>query len=789
MDPDSAASGEMKSGELETGHRRLLEEIRESESRLASLLSSLPGMAYRCRNDPAWTMEFVSAGCRELTGWSAEDLLENRQVAYADLIHPDDRQKVWADVQAGVREKRVFRLNYRIRAADGTEKWVWEQGRGLFAAEGGLVALQGFIADVTERRRLLEEVRSSREFLDGVLKSIQDGISVLAPDLTIRHVNPVMNSWYRKNLPLEGKKCFQVYHNGRGPCDPCPTLRCLETGRTEREEVPGLPGSAAKWLELFCYPIKDPVSGEITGVVEFVRDITERRRTEQELRREHAQVLSIFDSIEQVIYVADMDTYEVVFANRFCRQALGKDPVGQLCHRSFQGLDKPCEFCTNEIIRKLDYRPYAWEFFNSKLGRHYQLVDRVIRWPDGRDLRFELAIDISGIKKAEEERFAIERRLQQAQKLEGLGVLAGGIAHDFNNILMAVLGHAELALDEISPLSPARQNLREIALAARRAGDLCRQMLAYSGKASFAHEPIRLKELIEEMVHLLQISISKKAVLNLRLDPGLPPVMGDPSQARQVVMNLILNASESLGDKSGVVTVSTGAVLCDEACLRGMEIFEDLAPGLYLWVEVADTGCGMDRETRARLFKPFFSTKFTGRGLGLAAVLGIMRAHQGAIKVYSEPGKGTSFRVYFPVSEKLEESAGSGEDSASAWRGSGTILLVDDEETLRALGTRMLERLGFSVLTASDGEEALEIYRRRGREIALVLLDLTMPRMDGAETFAELRRLDPSVKVVMASGYGAKHVAEQFAGRNLDGVVQKPYPEAELRAVLARILG
>ena len=383
----------------------------------------------------------------------------------------------------------------------------------------------------------------------------------------------------------------------------------------------------------------------------------------------------------------------------------------------------------------------------------------------------------------------LERQVQQAQKLESLGVLAGGIAHDFNNILMAVLGHAELALEKISPMSPARGDLTDIATAARHAADLCRQMLAYAGKSSFALERVGLRDLVEEMAHLLKTSISKKAILNLNLERGLPPIQADPSQVRQIAMNLIINASEAIGDKSGVITVSVGATRCDEEYLRKTELREDLVPGLYVHLEVTDTGGGMGAETRSRIFDPFFSTKFTGRGLGLAAVLGIVRAHKGALKVYSEPGKGTTFKILFPAFEDTVGGARTNDPShLTDWRGKGTILLVDDEESLIALGARMLEHLGFTVLTAADGLQAVDLYRERGKEIDLVLMDLTMPHMDGAEAFSELRRLNPDVRVVLASGYSHEDVASRFAGKGIDGVLQKPYTLAKLRETLAGLM-
>ena len=384
----------------------------------------------------------------------------------------------------------------------------------------------------------------------------------------------------------------------------------------------------------------------------------------------------------------------------------------------------------------------------------------------------------------------LERQLQQAQKMESLGVLAGGIAHDFNNLLTVVLGHAELALNGNLPDVPRSRSLNEIMAAARRAADLSLQMLAYTGKAVFAVERVGLPELVEEMAHLLNTAIPKKATLKLNLERGLPPIQADPNQIRQIVMNLIINASEAIGDRSGVITVSVGATRYDKRHLHKTDLHDDLPPGLYIRLEVADTGIGMDAKTRSRIFDPFFSTKFTGRGLGLAAVLGIVRAHKGTIKVDSEPGKGTTFTILFPALTDGEKATRPPESTPLAdWRGQGTILLVDDEESLMALGTRMLEHLGFTVLTASDGLKAVEIYRERGKEeIDLVLMDLTMPHMDGAEAFGELRRLNPEVPVVLASGYAVDDVSSRFEEKMPSGIIQKPYTLAKLRETLTGLL-
>ncbi len=439
-------------------------------------------------------------------------------------------------------------------------------------------------------------------------------------------------------------------------------------------------------------------------------------------------------------------------------------------------------------------------FFKSPEGKHLEAL-----FPRGRDAGFHahlegamlghslghppvnnplllLAVtDITERKWAENKRLQLERQMQETQKLESLGVLAGGIAHDFNNLLTVILGNASLALDELPPNSVAQESLEAIENTALRAAELCRQMLAYSGKGRFVIESIQFGALIGEMVSLLKASVSKKATLNLNLQEPLPAVRGDPSQIRQIVMNLVINASEALGDHAGAITLSTGLIERSAEGPNEHFLDEQLTESAYVWLEVADTGCGMDQETQRRIFEPFFTTKFTGRGLGLSAVLGIVRGHQGVLKVHSEPGKGTTFKILFPaVPQDKPALSQQGETKPDAWKGAGTILLVDDEESVRTMGNRMLERNGFRVLTAADGREALEIYRARRDEIALVLLDLTMPNLDGEETFHELRRIDPNVRVVMSSGYTESEIIPRFAGMPLAGFLQKPYSTAAL---------
>lgn len=368
-------------------------------------------------------------------------------------------------------------------------------------------------------------------------------------------------------------------------------------------------------------------------------------------------------------------------------------------------------------------------------------------------------LDITPQKQLDQERQRLESKVQQAQRLESLGVLAGGLAHDFNNLLMGVLGNAGLARRAVQAGSLVDQKIAEIETAAQRAAELTNQMLAYSGRARFTADSFDLNSLVEEMARLLRTVVSKKAALSLQLGSEPLPIEADAGQVRQVVMNLITNASDALADQPGAVTMASGMRHFDRHFLSDVVPDEDLIEGTYAYLEVADTGVGMDDDTRSRIFDPFFTTKFTGRGLGLAAVLGIMRSHGGGIRVQSAPGEGTRATVIFPPADAdqdmLEEDPGVDDDS---WEGQGAVLVVDDEEMVRNLMATVLEDAGFEVLTASDGVEALEVFEANADSIRLILLDMMMPRMNGEEVYTEIRAKRPDTSIILMSGFSEEQV-------------------------------
>ncbi|HEX4845731.1 MAG TPA: response regulator, partial [Geothrix sp.] len=384
------------------------------------------------------------------------------------------------------------------------------------------------------------------------------------------------------------------------------------------------------------------------------------------------------------------------------------------------------------------------------------------------------------------ERRRAEAALRQAQKLESLGVLAGGIAHDFNNLLTAILGNTEVALERTRDNPVLQQVLHRVEATTQRGSDLARQLLAYAGKAHFAVRPLDLNAIILEMGDLLSVSISKKVAIRRDLQPGIPPVEADAAQFQQVVMNLVINASEAIGERAGQITLRTRAVELSQAELAAGFPGQVLEPGLYVRLEVEDDGCGMDVDTIGRIFDPFFTTKFTGRGLGLSAMLGIVRGHRAGIHVESAFGKGTTFTLLFPATEATVVTPPPAAEPQT--KASGTILVVDDEALIRDLACSALETAGFQVLEARDGQEAVELFQAGQTHVDLVLLDMTMPRMGGAEAFRLIRNLAPGVRVLLTSGYTQKESLEDLADLPPDGFLQKPFRVRELVARTRDIL-
>ncbi|MBL0311493.1 MAG: PAS domain S-box protein [Holophagaceae bacterium] len=547
------------------------------------------------------------------------------------------------------------------------------------------------------------------------------------------------------------------------------------------------------YLDVYKAPFLDE-QGQLLGTVGSARVVTREKQIEAELQRER----DLFLAGPVVVFQwRPCEGWPVSYVSQNVAELLGytADEITAPGFR-YATLVHPGDVARvgEEVAQYIQNGAPHWQHSYrvvTKLGEVRWLSDHSVpeRDADGRLVAIHgYVFDRTDLHQAEEARIALDRQLLHAQKLESLGILAGGIAHDFNNLLTAMLGNLNLAEMNLAENSPALPYLATIEKTVMKASDLTKQMLAYSGKGRFVVMPHDLNTVVQEMLHLLQVSITKKVSLQLDLAPDLPAFQADVSQIQQVVMNLVTNASDAMGDSEGTISIGTRRMDLDSNSISGAFPNQTLAPGPYVVLEVSDNGCGMDPEIQAKIFDPFFTTKVSGRGLGLSAMLGIIRGHQGGILIQSERGKGSSFQLYFPACGGVP-TVRTKVDSDYQGQFTGTVLLVDDEEAvLNAMGSA-LKLFGFQVLTAGDGIDALEIFNAEAGKLKIVLMDITMPRLDGARTFLAMQKSHPEIPVILSSGYDEHDFSEAFQFKGLAAFLQKPYQLKELRKVLYHVLG
>jgi len=534
-------------------------------------------------------------------------------------------------------------------------------------------------------------------------------------------------------------------------------------------------------------PLRD-AAGHVQGTIGIAIDLTEQRQADRALRASEARLRQVINLVPHFIFAKD-EAGRFLLVNRAVAEAYGTT-VERLIGRTdgdFAASDEEARQFREadlEVMRSGNPKLIPEERITDAGGRQRWLQTTKIPFTfsgTGRPAVLGVAIDISERKGAEE-------ALRRAAKEESLSVLAGGVAHDFNNLLAAILGHAALALKQLHEGSAARAHVEKVAFAVERASDLTRQMLAYSGRGHFVVQPTDLNALVRENVPLLEVALPKSVRLESRLAHGLPHVDADVGQLQQVLMNLVINAAEAIGDRGGTVAITTGV---REVASGDAELWrasgQPLAAGHYVALEVRDDGPGMAPETLDRIFEPFFTTKFTGRGLGLAAVLGVVRGHRGALSVDSAPGKGTVFRLLFAPGTQL--SSGDVAPGAGHAPHRLTVLLVDDETIVREMVSEVLKAEGLDVLCAEDGAKAVALFGEHSREIDVVLLDLSMPGLSGEQTYARLRAIDPAVRVILSSGYDHDEATRRFGAEGPVGFIQKPYRPPRLMAEIERCLG
>ncbi|MBD3166687.1 PAS domain S-box protein [bacterium] len=530
------------------------------------------------------------------------------------------------------------------------------------------------------------------------------------------------------------------------------------------------------WALISISPILDD-EGRLKHYATVRLDDTQRKQALDALRESEERYRTLIESAPLAIAQIDPDG-QIINMNPSFWKTLGSPSADQtrtinvltfepLRTIGFSHAVEECRDTGRTFVQNFDY--------TSKWGKSIYLrvhFSPVLDSEDHVQAVQMIAEDIAPLRESQEERIRLEKRILEAQQLESLGVLAGGIAHDFNNLLAGIMGNTGLAMMDVDERSKARQSLQQIEQSAERAAELTRQMLAYAGRGQFMVEPVNLSDIIGDITDLLQATIPKKIEVQFELSDQLPKVEVDVAQVRQIVTNILLNASEAIGDAAGRITVRTGEMNLTDSDLQWIHLGETMHEGRYVHVTIEDNGEGMDEETLSKMFEPFFSTRFTGRGLGLAAVQGIVRTHGGGLKVESATGTGTTFTVLFPLAEGDGSQVEAAEENGDR---APLVMVVDDEPGVRHMAGRILERGGYRVLYAEDGREAVDLYKNHGDSIACILLDLTMPHMNGVEAFANLHALNPDVKVLISSGFTEREAMSKFTSEGIGGFIQKPY--------------
>ncbi|MGD2062531.1 MAG: PAS domain S-box protein [Nitrospirota bacterium] len=757
--------------------------LRESRREWQTLVSNLPGFVYRCRHDRDWTMEMISDGCERLTGYPAADLLHSRCLSFDDLIHPDDRQSVWEAVQEAVARRDSFRLQYRITARDGTEKWVWEQGRAIFVATSDAVALEGYITDISPVRHAQEMAIQFGHLIEDSLNEVY-----IFDARTLRFLR--VNRGARQNLGYSTEEMLLLT-----PLDLKPELTAetfaaltepLRSGERDKIQIT----TVHRRKDGSLYPVEVHLQlshfGAAPAFVANITDITERSRAEEKLRKlsaavEQSPVSVIITDARGDIEYANPKFTEVTGYR--LAEVLGQNPrvlkSGEMSREGYRQLW--------ETIAA--GRHWHGEFHNKKKNGELfweQASISPIRDDAGAITHFvAVKEDITARKEMEAETRALEAQLRQAQKMETIGTLAGGIAHDFNNLLQAIIGYGGMVLEDTPEDSRPNAYVQHILKAAESAKDLVRQILTFSRQVNVERRPVRIDRVVNEAMVLVRATIPPSIVLQQSIDPHVNSVVAEVSEIHQLVMNLCTNASHAMRDRGGMLDVrlETVTITRELSATR-----RRLVPGEYVRLRVSDTGTGIDPSHLERIFDPFFTTKGPqeGTGLGLSVVHGIVTAQGGEIVVDTALGQGTTFDIYLPPAEPAED----GGDSAAPRDATGDerILLVEDDAEVAGLVQEMLERLGYRVIRCANGAEALETVLSAPQDFDLVVTDHMMPDLTGIRLAEELRGVLPGLPIVLVTGFGEAISGEEMQDVGIREIVRKPVLGVELSRAIRRVM-
>ena len=746
--------------------------LRHSEDRFSRVFHASPDAINLTRLDDGTYLE-VSEGFEKLTGWSRSETLGRTSLDMNIWVDPADRHRL---VQL-IREHGEFvGEELAFRRKDGSTLV------GLMSAKvmdvGGIPGLLTVTRDISDRKAAEAALRTAEQRLRTVLANSQAIIYQLDPEgrFLLSEGLGLVNLGLVPGAVL-GLSALDLY---RDDPETIAQIQRALAGEASRQ----ITHAAGRTFDNSLTPVFDE-QGRLESVIGIATDVTERQQIEEALRAERGLFVG---GPVMVIRWRAAPPWQVDYVSPNVQALLGYRPEdltsGQI---RFDALVHPEDrhriHVESEQLRTKGRTHYEQQYrLRNAAGDYRWFHDFTAVSNPEAEAPYYLGymLDITDRRQAEDV-------LRQSQKLESLGILAGGIAHDFNNLLTVVLGNLNLAQLHVPETSPAQPYLDRMEATVLRATELTKQMLAYSGRGHFLVQPQDLNEVVREVTHLLEVSISKKIRLRFELEPSLPAIHADAAQIQQVVMNLVTNASDAIGDHDGTIHLTTSSAFLDEHDLARAYRGSAPAPGRYVLLEVADTGCGMTTDVLAKIFDPFYTTKTTGRGLGLSAMQGILKGHGAGLRIQSEPGRGSSFRICFPASEESPAELRAGSEHPAFQPLRGRILLVDDELSILETMSAALNALGLEVTAASDGLEALARFQE-GPRFDLVLMDLTMPRLDGREAFLAMHHLDASVPIVLSSGYTETDSLKTLPGSGPAAFIQKPYQLEELHRVLQRVL-
>jgi two-component system, cell cycle sensor histidine kinase and response regulator CckA len=722
-------------------------------------------------------------GAERIYGYAADEVI-GRPIAVLD---PPTRKDGMSDILGRIMEgRRVEPFQTSHRTKQGNLIHVSLTVSPVRNSSGDMIGASTIARDVTASKQADEKIRASRQFFENIFESIQEGLSVLDGELNIVRVNQALAKVFSKSAPVKGKKCYKVFHGLDQPCDGCPSVQALNTGRSARRvaNLTDHDGRNTVWVEISSFPLVDQRTGKIGGIVEYVVNITDRKYIESELHETLARLHSLVEAVPDIIFFKDLEG-RLLIVNRAYEQFVGltrQEIIGRSISELF-----PLEMIeeTLESDRRALSSPFPDHSEQAVAdgqgrSRWFDVMKFPVHDAEGTIIGLGgMARDITQSKIAEREREKLRRQLLQAQKMEAIGTLAGGIAHDFNNMLTVIQGYSELLLADKCQEDSSFNDLQKIIVTAHKGAELVRSLLAFSRKSDMKPVPLNLNDRIEQVEKLLGRTLPRMVEIELRLADEPVMINADPAQVDQIVMNLALNSSEAMPD-GGKLTIETRSMVLDEEYCRSRR---GAVPGRYVMLIVSDTGRGIDQHTLHRIFDPFFTTKERnsrkGTGLGLSVVQGIIEQHGGHLTCESKEGQGAIFSIYLPALEPSIEPVMAQEKQAFFGAGR-SILMVDDEQYVRDLGKRVLERSGFVVLEACDGREALDIYSKRRDTISLVILDLIMPEMDGKQCLNELVKINPNVKVLVATGFSPDYATKDRLQTVSKGWIAKPFNMRQL---------